>query len=123
VARRRSWRQNNSATRPEPFRALAPDIRAIAQQDPRSDPFHRVDEPGQCHHRRIFHQEVDMILLPVTGDKARAEVFSDLGKSLAQSHNRISVEMAAAIGRHKDQRDMEGRNNMTSAPRTHLYTS
>lgn len=64
-----------------------------------------------------------MILLPVTGDKARAEVFSDLGKSLTQSRNRISVEMAAAIGRHKDQMHMEGRNDMTPSPIFHVDTS
>lgn len=106
VERRSAAAGGKITRRPQTLRAQSPDVRAVAQQEPRAYPFQRVDESRERHCRRVFDQEVDMVRLAVAFDEAGIEVSSHLGETLAQPRDRIGVEMTAPISGHKDQMHM-----------------
>jgi len=57
-----------------------------------------------------------MVVFAVHLDQPRLEVCADLGKDRAQPLDRIRIQHAASVLRHKDQMHMQAKDTMPAMP-------
>ena len=60
-------------------------------------PFQAIHQTRNGHLRRIFHQQVNMIISAVHADQGGLEVGTDLGKDRTKSLDGIAVERLQAF--------------------------
>src|SRR5690606_39836376 len=92
------------------------DVRPFLPQQATGDAFDAVHEIGDSHLGRVFHKQVNVIVLAVHLDQLRLEVGADLGEDRAQPVDGVAIEYPAAIFRYKDQMDMHLKNAVSSMP-------
>lgn len=92
------------------------DVGSFLPQQATGDAFEAVHEIGDSHLGRVFHKQVNVIVLAVHLDQLRLEVGADLGEDRAQPVDGVAIEYPAAIFRYKDQMDMHLKNAVSPMP-------
>ena len=76
------------------------------------NPLEAVHQCRNGHGRRIIHQQMHMVILPVELHHLRAEILADGGEDAAQVGQHLAGKHTAAVFGHKDQVNMQVKNAM-----------
>ena len=79
----------------------------LLSETTRGDALEAVDQDGERHFRRIFHQEMHMVIFPVAVHQHRFKVLADLCKDVTQGHMGSFRQDTPAVFGHEDQMHME----------------
>ena len=79
-------------------------------------PLSEFTSPGYGYLRRVLHEQVYVVVLPVELPQLRTEVTADLPhRVLAASRSMSAVQDAAPVLRHEDQMNVERGNHVPAA--------
>ena len=78
--------------------------------------FQAVDQCRHRHFRRVIHQEVHMVFLPIEFHPFGLEVRTDAGEDAPKVVQNLLGEYAPAIFGNKDQMDMHQKDAMPTMP-------
>ncbi len=76
------------------------------------NPLEAVHQCRDSYLRRVVHQQMHMVILPVELHQFRAEVLADGGEDASQIGQHLASEYATAVSGHKDQVNMQVKNTM-----------
>ena len=95
--------------------AVGADLVALAEPA-RGYALEGVHQRRDGHLRRVFDQQVDVVVFAVTLGEDRAEVAADLAEHVREVADHFPGQHAPPVFRHEDQVDMQRGNNVSATP-------